>query len=116
MSENKNDPLEAPASPVLEPSPAFTVFDFIHLVGTIYAAYKAASITAAVYGWLLGLIAFIITVVVAFFVLGFSIGAFVLVLFRCWPRGTIGYEAACYVLSHFKQDSKDEGPNDVRLP
>jgi hypothetical protein len=87
------------------------VFDIIHLVATIYAAYKAASITAAVYGWLLGLIAFIITAVAAFFVLGFSIGAFVLVLFRCWPRGIIGYEAACYVLSHFKQgDPNDVGP------
>ncbi len=107
MSENKNDPLETPAPPILEPRPAVTVFDLIHLVATIYTAYKAASVTTAAYGLLLGLIAFIITAVVAFFVLGFSIGAFVLVLFRCWPRGTIGYEAACYVLSHFKQDDSN---------
>ncbi len=116
MSENKSDTLETRAPPILEPRPAFTLFDVTHLVATIYVAYKAASITAPPYGLLLGLIAFIITTVVAFFVLGFFIGAFVLVLFRCWPRGSVGYEAACYVLTHFKQDGENGGSFDVRQP
>jgi hypothetical protein len=101
----KNEKPEIP-NEILEPRQAFTLFDLFHLVLTLVVAIHAAIITGTAFGGWFGLLAFVISAVVTFVVLAYVIGAFVLFLHRRYsPQSRIGYEAACYVLSHFKRDA-----------
>jgi hypothetical protein len=91
---------------VLEPRRGFTLFDGLHLSFTLGAALLVGAIAGRRFGSLLGLTAFVITGAVSFLAFGYSIGALVLFLQRRYsPQPRIGYEAACYVLSHFKRRS-----------
>jgi len=91
---------------VLEPRRCFTLFDVFHLSFTFGVALLVAVITGRHFGGLFGVIAFFITGVILFFVLGYAIAALVLFFYRRYsPNCKIGYEAGCYVISHFKRDA-----------
>src|SRR5262245_5678175 len=88
----------------LQPKPCITVFDMLHVTMTLAMASGAALVIGKTFGALFGLLAFLMTIVVAFYVLGYIICTFVLFLYRRYsPQCRIGYEATCYVLSHFNR-------------
>lgn len=101
MSEQPPEPKQSDG---LEPRPAFTLFDLLHLAFTFLAAVSAAAFIKSSFGGLSAVLAFVVVGVGAFFLLGYATAALVLFLHRRYtPQCRIGYEAACYVLGHFKR-------------
>ena len=101
MSEQPPEPKHTGS---LEPRPAFTLFDFFHLLLTFLVAILSAVFVGGRFGGPWGFAAFILGGVCAFFLLGYATAALVLFLHRRYtPQCKIGYEAACYVLGHFKK-------------
>lgn len=69
------------------------------------------------YGFLWGILAFIVMEAVLFFVIGYGISMFVLFLYQRYsPDSRIGFEAHCYILTHFKESSTQEHEEENDLP
>src|ERR1051326_9213648 len=66
----------------LEPRPAFTMFDLLHLLFTVVAALESAVLVGSRFGGLWGLLAFVVVGVGSFFLLGYATAAPVLFLHR----------------------------------
>jgi hypothetical protein len=87
-----------------KPYPAFTIFQMLHYLIALGLGFQAAGFIGFQFGIFWGLLAFLVTGILAFFVVGYGMTALVLFLYRRYsPNSRIGYDAACYVLAHFKE-------------
>ena len=86
------------------PYPSFTIFDAFHVMFTLAAAATVEnSIVMQSGGLFFAVLGFVVTVAVGFFVFMYITAAIVLFLYRRYaPNSRVGFEAACYVLGHFK--------------
>jgi hypothetical protein len=91
----------------LTPRPGFTIFDMLHVLGPLGLGSGALFLLVNRFGWPIAGVAFLSVAVLAFWSLRYAIPAFVLFLHRRYhPQARIGYEAACYVLTHFRDDTQ----------
>ncbi|EDN69503.1 membrane protein [Beggiatoa sp. PS] len=87
----------------LKPYPV-SIFQMLHYMITLGLGFQAAGFIGFQFGVFWALLAFIATEILAFFVIGYGIAAFVLFLSQRYsPNSRIGYEITCYILVHFKE-------------
>jgi hypothetical protein len=88
----------------LKPRPQVTVFDWLQFSLPLSGGSGTGLAVGQTFGIVWGFITFTIAGLIFFFIFRWVIRAFVVFIHRhCSAQSSVGYAAACYVLSHFNE-------------